>query len=84
MSPTAAQAQARRLIRTRFKSLRLGVPVESPRVVADRLVTYAQATAKAFPVEPNDAYRQYVQNAFSDRYLELCKVAPIPAKAGVR
>ena len=71
MSPTAAAAHARRAIKARLKAQRMSKRVDPPAVFADRLVTFAQATAEAFPVEPSPAYRQYVESAFFDRYVEL-------------
>lgn len=77
MSPTAAQAHARRIVRRRYRALRLGKRVESPAIVADRLVSYLSATAEAFPVDPSPAYRAYVENAFADRFFELCQHSPV-------
>jgi hypothetical protein len=58
-------------MRQRYKLARTGKRVDPPAVFAGRLVTFAQATAEAFPVEPSPAYRQYVESAFFDRYVEL-------------
>jgi hypothetical protein len=76
MSPTAVQVHTRKIARARFKALRLNRRVDSPAIVADRLVTYLSATAEAFPVDPSPAYRAYVEAQFSDRFFELCKMTP--------
>ena len=80
MSPTAAQAHARKAIRRRFKLLREGKRVDSPHILAGRLVAYAEDTAVAFPVEPSKAYRQYVEAAFHERFIELCRTTPVAVR----
>lgn len=82
MSPTAAAAHARRTIRTRYKALRLGKRVDPPKVLADRLITYAEATSLAFPVEPSNAYREHVEAAFSTRFLALSATNPVAVRRG--
>lgn len=77
MSPTAVQVHTRKIARARFKALRLNHRVDSPAIVADRLVTYLAATAEAFSVDPSPAYRAYVENAFADRFFELCQQSPV-------
>lgn len=80
MSPTAAQAHAKRIVRSRYKSIRLGKRVESPRILAVRLAGYAEATSKAFPVEPSKAYREYVEATFHERFIELCRTTPVAVR----
>lgn len=82
MSPTAAAAHARRAIRSRCKALRLGATVEPPSIFAGRLGNYAVATAQAFPVPPSQAYAEFVEAQFSDRFLALCKVNPVKVVRG--
>lgn len=78
MSPTATQAHAKRIMRSRYKALRLGKRVDSPAILAGRLVAYATETAKAYPVDPpSPAYREYIESHFHERFIELCKLAPI-------
>lgn len=80
MSPSAAQAHAKRAIRSRYKAIRLGKRVESPQILAVRLAGYAEATSKAFPVEPSKAYREYVETTFHERYIELCRTTPLAVR----
>lgn len=84
MSPVAAEKHARRIIRDRYRLARLGKPVDSPAVLADRLLALAEATAKAYPVAPSNVYREHVHYTFSQRFLELCASYPVPVKAGPR
>lgn len=84
MSPTAAQAHARRIVRRRYKAIREGKRVDSPHILADRLTEYAKATAAAYPVEPSRAYAEYVQASFHEKFIELCRTAPLSEKAGAR
>ena len=83
-SPTAAEAHARRIVRNRYKSIRLGKRVDSPQILAGRLVAYAEDTAVAYPVEPSRAYAEWVQTNFHEKFVELCRTAPLAEKAGAR
>ena len=80
MSPTAAQAHARRAIRQRMKNMRENKRVDPPQVFADRLSAYAAATAAAFPSAPSKAYRQHVEAQFHYKFLELCRTTPVEAR----
>lgn len=71
MSPTAAQAHAKRIVRRRFKMLRENKRVDSPAVLASRLTEYARATAEAHPVEPSKAYAEWVHANFHEKFMEL-------------
>lgn len=87
LSPTAATAQARRATRRRFKCLREDkrpvhrIPVDSPRVFAGRIAALLQEAAYDNPGVWSDAYVEFVMNRFADKYVELCRVAPIPVGA---
>jgi hypothetical protein len=65
-----------------MRLLRLGQTkaLDSQEVFAGRLVSLLEAASGDNPGEWSDAYAAWVLDNFSDRYLELCKVAPIPAK----
>lgn len=77
-APEAARVRARLVIRKRYKALGDGKRVDSPAILADRLVAYATETAKAYPVEPpSPAYREWVESHFHERFIELCKLAPV-------
>jgi hypothetical protein len=80
LSPTAANAQARRATRTRFKLLRLGKRADPAAVFAGRIAGLLEAAAYDNPGEWSDSYTEFVINRFADRYVELCRVAPIPTK----
>lgn len=84
MSPTAAQAHARRIVRRRYKAIREGKRVDSPHILAGRLTEYAKATAAAYPVEPSRAYAEWVQTNFHEKFVELCRVSPVAAEVGRR
>lgn len=82
LSPTAANSRARKAVRNRMKLLRLGKPnaVDSQHVFADRLVSLLKAASHDNPGEWSPAYAEHVIHRFSDRYVELARVAPIPTK----
>jgi hypothetical protein len=74
----------RREIRARYKALRLNEQVEPPEVLAGELVKLLKVAAHDNPGEWSEAYAELVLSRFSRRYLDLCRVAPIRAKAGAR
>lgn len=90
MSPAAAAAQAKRATKTRFKILRTDtrpvaqIKVDSHRVFAGRITALLEAASHDHPGEWSPAYCEYVLSNFSERYLELCRVASIPEKVGAR
>lgn len=84
MSPTAAQAHARRTIRRRYKMLREGKRVDSPKILADRLVVLLKDAAQDDPGAWSEEWAEYVLSHAGEQYLRFCKVAPLPAIAGAR
>jgi hypothetical protein len=54
------------------------IDVDSPQVLAGRLVDLIERASKDDPGEWSEAYTEHVINRFADRYVELCRVAPIP------
>jgi len=76
----SAQADTRKAIRTRYKSLRLNEQVESPAALADRLIGILTPAAESDPAPSSWAYREYVHAHFSDRFLELCSRYPVPVR----
>jgi hypothetical protein len=68
----------RREIRARYKALRLNEQVEPPEVLAGELVKMLKVAAHDDPGEWSEAYTEHIINRFADRYVELCRVAPIP------
>ena len=86
MSPTAASSRARKAMKARMKLLRLGETkaVDSQHVFAGRIVSLLQAASHDHPGEWSEAYAEHVINRFADRYVELCRIAPLIQKAGVR
>lgn len=82
LSPTAATTQAKKAARNRFRLWRLGQqPIDSPEVFAGRIAALLQAASHDNPGEWSEAYAAHILDRFSDRYVELCRVAPIPTKA---
>ena len=79
LSPTAANSQARKAMKTRMRLLRLGEvkAIDSQHVFAGRLVSLLQMASSDHPGEWSPAYTEHVINRFADRYVELCRVAPI-------
>lgn len=83
MSPTAANARVRRAIRDRFKILRTDsrsvqeIRVDSPLLFAGRIASLLKDASADNPGEWSEAYCEFVINRFADRYVELCRVAPI-------
>lgn len=83
MSPTAATAQAKKATKNRFKILRTDsrsvaeIKVDSPHVFAGRIHALLQAASADNPGEWSEAYCEWVINQFADKYVELCRVAPI-------
>lgn len=90
MSPTAAATHARKAVRARFKILRqdprpvVEVKVDSPHVFAGRIASLLKDAASDHPGEWSESYTEFVVNRFADRYVELCRVAPLVEKAGAR
>ena len=91
LSPTAANATARKAMRNRMKILRQDSRpvqeirgIDSPEVFAGRIAALLKAASGDNPGEWSEAYTEHVMNRFADRYVELARVAPLPAKAGVR
>lgn len=90
MSPTAARAQVRRATKNRFKILRQDsrpvreIKVDPQRVFAERLVSLLREASSDNPGEWSPAYCEWVVNGFTDRYLELARVAPLAEKVGAR
>lgn len=80
-SPTAAKTRARIVIRQRMKAVREGKRVDSPHILASRLVSLIETASADNPGEWSDSYCEWVINQFADRYVELCRVVPIPVKA---
>jgi hypothetical protein len=68
----------KRQIRSRFKAAREGKQVEPPGVLAGELVKLLKVAARDNPGEWSPAYAEFVINHFADRYVELCRIAPIP------
>lgn len=77
MSPAAAQAHARRAIRSRYKAIRLGKRVEDPKILASRLVVLLEDAAQDNPGPWSEEWADYVLSNAGQRYTQLCKVAPI-------
>lgn len=84
MSTAAANARTRVVIRRRYKSLRLGKRVDSPRILAGRLVALLEDAAQDNPGPWSEEWAEYVLSHAGEQYLKFCKVAPIPEKAGAR
>lgn len=86
LSPTAANTRAKKAVRTRMKLLRLGEfkAVDSQHVFAGRIVSLLEMASHDNPGEWSEAYTEHVINRFADRYVELSRVAPVPARAGAR
>lgn len=90
MSPAAANAQAKRATKTRFKILRKDgrpvaqIKVDSQHVFAGRIVSLLEMASHDNPGEWSPAYTEHVINRFADRFVELARVAPVPDKAGAR
>jgi hypothetical protein len=61
-----------------MKALRLNEQVDPPEVLAGELVKLLKVAAHDNPGEWSEAYAEHVINNFADRYVELCRVAPIP------
>lgn len=86
LSPTAANAQVRKATKVRLKILRLdprpvnAIKVDSSHVFAGRIVSLLEAASHDHPGEWSPAYAEHVINRFADRYVELCRVAPIRAE----
>ena len=79
MSPTAANSRARKAMRNRMRLLRLGETkaIDSPHVFAGRIASLLTAASHDNPGEWSEAYSEHVINRFADRYVELCRVAPL-------
>ena len=84
LSPTAANSRAKKAMRTRMRLLRLGETkaLDSQEVFAGRIVSLLEAASSDNPGEWSEAYTAWVMDNFADRYVELSRVAPLPAKAG--
>jgi hypothetical protein len=68
----------KRQIRSRMKALRLNEQVEPPEVLAGGLVKLLKQASLDNPGEWSEAFAEHIINRFADRYVELCRVAPIP------
>lgn len=77
-SPAVASKRANQAARQRMKALRLDASVDPQREFAGRIVSLLEAASRENPGEWSVAYTEHVINRFSDRYVELCRVAPIP------
>jgi hypothetical protein len=77
MSPTAAQAHAKRIVRSRFKAIRLGKRVESPHILAGRLIVLLEDAARDNPGPWSAEWAEYVLHHAGQQYERLCEVAPI-------
>lgn len=79
LSPTAAKSRAKKAVRTRMKLLRLGETnaMDSQHVFAGRIVSLLEMASHDHPGEWSEAYTEHVINRFSDRYVELCRIAPL-------
>ena len=77
LSPTAANAQAKKAAKNRFKLIRLGQRADSPQVFAGRIASLLEAASGDNPGEWSTAYTEHVINRFTDRYVELDRVAPL-------
>lgn len=90
MSPTAAAAHAKKAARQRFKILRqdprpvVEVKVDSPHVFAGRIAALLSDASKDSPGEWSEAHTEWVVNNFADRYVQLCRVAPLIERVGAR
>lgn len=85
LSPTAATAQAKKAARNRFRLARLGErQVDTPEAFAGRIAALLKAASYDNPGEWSPAYAEFVIDRFSDRYVELARVAPLPQKVGAR
>lgn len=84
LSPTAANASAKKAARNRFKIIRQDSRpvheirgIDSPHVFAGRIAALLKAASSDHPGEWSPAYTEHVINRFADRYVELCRVAPL-------
>jgi hypothetical protein len=84
MSPAAAQAYAKRAIRSRYKAIRLGKRVEDPSILAGRLVVLLEDAAADNPGPWSEEWAEYVLDHAGKQYLRFCKTNPIREKAGAR
>jgi hypothetical protein len=80
LSPNVASNRAHKAFRTRMKALRLDDSVDPQREFAGRIVSLLQAASADNPGEWSDAYTEHVVNRFADKYVELCRVAPVQAR----
>lgn len=69
-----------KLARQRMKALRLDDTVDPQHEFAGRIVSLLQAASADNPGEWSPAYAEHIINRFSDRYVELCRVAPVPVR----
>lgn len=67
----------RKEIRARFKAEREGKQVDPQHVFAGRIVQLLKAASQDSPGEWSEAYTEHVVNRFADRYVDLCRVAPL-------
>ena len=84
LSPTAANSRAKKAVRNRMKILREDKRpvreirgIDSQHVFAGRIVSLLEQASHDHPGEWSPAYTEHVINRFADRYVELCRVAPI-------
>ena len=84
LSPNVARNRVNRAVKTRMKILRTDSRpvgeikgIDSPHVFAGRIAALLKQASGDNPGEWSEAYTEHVINRFADRYVELCRVAPI-------
>jgi hypothetical protein len=80
LSPSVASNRAHKAMRTRMKALRQDDRVDPQREFAGKITRLLEAAAHDNPGEWSEAYTEHVINRFADRYVELCRVAPVKAR----
>lgn len=73
LSPTAANAQAKKAAKNRFKLIRLGQRADSPYVFAGRIASLLKQASHDCPDEFSEAYADWVLSQFDARCHELQK-----------
>jgi len=77
LSPNVASKRANQAAKARFKALRLNGDVDPQHVFAGRIVQLLKAASTDNPGDWSEAYTEHVINRFADRYVDLCRVAPL-------
>lgn len=67
----------KREIRSRFKAMREGKPFDAAADHADLLVKLLEPAAQSDRAPVSPAYRQWVEESFSNRLLSLCSAYPV-------